>query len=108
MMKIGTAILLTVLLSSVAAYGNDSNSDMSGATPAASQTDTDTRDVTDDANNTRDATDKDSDTNDKCQKAWDKYRESEACFAPYRLPSGGFMPEAFKHCKNVVQPAYCE
>ena len=39
-----------------------------------------------------------------CEAERKKYRESEACFQPYRTPSGAVVPEAFQHCVEVKEP----
>ena len=40
----------------------------------------------------------------QCEAEKKKYRESEACFRPYRTPSGAIVPEAFQHCTEVKEP----
>lgn len=42
-----------------------------------------------------------------CEEEWKRYRESLACFAPYRLATGGIRAEAFKKCVEVKQPVLC-
>lgn len=44
----------------------------------------------------------------KCREEWKKYRASQECFARYRLANGGVRAEAFRHCKEVKQPDFCE
>ena len=34
-----------------------------------------------------------------------RYAQSQACFAPYRLANGGIRREAFRHCRNMPDPA---
>lgn len=34
-----------------------------------------------------------------------RYAQSQACFAPYRLANGGIKPEAYKHCRDMPDPA---
>ena len=34
-----------------------------------------------------------------------RYMKSQACFEHYRLANGGLKREAFKHCRNVVDPS---
>lgn len=44
----------------------------------------------------------------QCEDEWRKYYESLACFGPYRTANGGIKTEAFQHCVEVKQPAFCE
>jgi hypothetical protein len=34
-----------------------------------------------------------------------RYAESQACFSRYRLKNGGLKPGAFKHCREIENPA---
>ena len=34
-----------------------------------------------------------------------RYAQSQACFSPYRLANGGIKPEAYKHCREMPDPA---
>lgn len=43
--------------------------------------------------------------NGDCAALHRQYARSQACFAPYRLTNGGLKPEAFRHCKQVENPA---
>jgi hypothetical protein len=108
-------ILFAILLSPAVASGDDTNG-MTDASPDTSQyvsPDIDTsRDVPPNVSEDPymeppDATDT-STKDKKCRAAWKKYRESMACFARYRVVGGGVKEEAFKHCKNMVQPDLCE
>lgn len=107
-------ILFAILLSPAVASGDDMNGvpDASSGTTQNVSPDVDTsRDVPPDSVDRfqvpSDATDIDT-SDKKCREAWKKYRESLACFAPYRVVGGGVKEEAFKHCKNVLQPDLCE
>ncbi len=47
------------------------------------------------------------DRRNSCAEEWRRYRESQACFAPYAKVGGGVKGEAFEHCTEVTQPAFC-
>jgi hypothetical protein len=40
----------------------------------------------------------------QCEAEKKRYRESEACFAPYRTPTGAIQPEGFQRCVAVKEP----
>jgi hypothetical protein len=40
----------------------------------------------------------------QCEAEKRRYRESEACFAPYRTPTGAIQPEGFQRCVAVKEP----
>ncbi|MDQ2928674.1 MAG: hypothetical protein M3R22_11025 [Pseudomonadota bacterium] len=44
-------------------------------------------------------------TTSECAALRKLYLDSQACFEPYRMAHGGLRREAFKHCKNVVDPS---
>lgn len=41
----------------------------------------------------------------ECRAMRRRYAQSQACFGRYRLANGGLKPEAFKHCKQLENPA---
>lgn len=40
-----------------------------------------------------------------CEQEWARFHQSAACFAPYRLATGGIKAEAFKVCAEVPTPS---
>jgi Domain of unknown function (DUF4124) len=40
----------------------------------------------------------------QCEQDKKRYRESEACFAPYRTPTGAIQPEGYQRCTAVREP----
>jgi len=40
-----------------------------------------------------------------CAELQRRYLESQACFAPYRLATGGLDADAFRHCTVVQDPS---
>ncbi|MDQ6639450.1 MAG: hypothetical protein M3Z15_07250, partial [Pseudomonadota bacterium] len=40
-----------------------------------------------------------------CAALRKRYLDSQACFERYRVANGSVKPEAYKACRNVVDPA---
>ena len=47
------------------------------------------------------------DKRNQCEEDWKRYTDSQACFAPYRLATGGIKAEAFQRCVEIREPARC-
>jgi hypothetical protein len=40
-----------------------------------------------------------------CAALRKQYAQSQVCFGRYRLANGGLKPQAFKHCREIQDPA---
>ncbi len=95
-MWIKSTVSLAIVLASVTTYGDQIYTGSTGSTVAVP-------DSTQIDNGNAAA----GNINSKCEEEWKRYRESQKCFAPYAKDGGGVRGDAFEHCTEVSQPAFC-